>query len=97
MKKLLAFLLAACMLLSLAACAKTPQQPTTAPTNAEKPTEAEQPTEPAAPQTFLWDNFDDRDPNAKPDTAPNGASMWWDNCLEPHFPSRQKNQNIRAH
>ncbi len=28
---------------------------------------------------FVWDNFDGRDPNAKPDTAPNGVSMWWDN------------------
>lgn len=28
---------------------------------------------------FLWDNFEGRDPNAKPDLAPNGASMWWDN------------------
>ena len=30
-------------------------------------------------ETFLWDNFDDRDPNAKPDLAPNGANLWWDN------------------
>lgn len=28
---------------------------------------------------FLWDNFDDRDPNAKPELAPNGMNMWWDN------------------
>lgn len=28
---------------------------------------------------FLWDDFNDRDPNAKPDKAPNGASLWWDN------------------
>lgn len=60
MKKFISFVLAACMLLSLAAFASAAQEPT-------------------APQSFLWDNFDDRDPNAKPDTAPNGASMWWDN------------------
>jgi len=30
-------------------------------------------------ETFLWDNFDDRDPNAKPDLAPNGVQIWWDN------------------
>ena len=30
-------------------------------------------------ETFLWDNFDDRDPNAMPDLAPNGANLWWDN------------------
>ena len=23
-------------------------------------------------ETYLWDNFDDRDPNAKPELAPNG-------------------------
>ena len=32
-------------------------------------------------ETFLWDNFDDRDPNAKPDLAPNGANLWWDNWI----------------
>ena len=30
-------------------------------------------------ETYLWDNFDDRDPNAKPELAPNGAHLWWDN------------------
>lgn len=30
-------------------------------------------------EVFLWDNFDDRDPNAKPELAPNGAPIWWDN------------------
>ena len=29
--------------------------------------------------TFLWDNFDDRDPNSKPELAPNGVQIWWDN------------------
>ena len=26
--------------------------------------------------SFLWDNFDDRDPNSKPELAPNGVNMW---------------------
>ncbi|MBR4710714.1 MAG: hypothetical protein IKP10_01685 [Clostridia bacterium] len=30
-------------------------------------------------EIFPWDNFDDRDPNNKPDLAPNGANIWWDN------------------
>ena len=30
-------------------------------------------------ETFLWDNFDDRDPNSKPELAPNGVNIWWDN------------------
>ena len=30
-------------------------------------------------ETYLWDNFDDRDPNAKPELAPNGVHLWWDN------------------
>lgn len=33
----------------------------------------------AETQTFLWDNFDERDPNAKPDIGPNGMNIWWDN------------------
>ena len=32
-------------------------------------------------ETFLWDDFNDRDPNAKPDFAPNGANLWWDNWI----------------
>ena len=55
MKKFLAIMLAAMMLLAVAA-----------PVLAEG-------------EVFLWDNFDDRDPNAKPDLAPNGANLWWDN------------------
>ena len=93
MKKLLALVLAVSMIVSLTACGQKtePEQPqnTAAPTQAtvtkepvQDPTEA--PTDapaPAAetPSSFVWDNFDDRDPNVKPDTAPNGASMWWDN------------------
>ena len=30
-------------------------------------------------EVFLWDNFDDRDPNNKPELAPNGVQIWWDN------------------
>ena len=30
-------------------------------------------------EVFLWDNFDDRDPNAKPEYGPNGVNIWWDN------------------
>ena len=55
MKKFLAILLAAVMLLAVAAPAL------------------------AEGEKFLWDNFDDRDPNSKPELAPNGVNMWWDN------------------
>lgn len=79
MKKLIALLLAACMILAMTACGQK-QEPAatsadTTPATSEEVTEST----PAAPESFLWDNFDDRDPNVKPDTAPNGASMWWDN------------------
>ena len=30
-------------------------------------------------ETFLWDNFDERDPQSKPELAPNGVQIWWDN------------------
>ena len=30
-------------------------------------------------EVFLWDNFDDRDPNAKPELGPHGMNIWWDN------------------
>ena len=30
-------------------------------------------------ETFLWDNFDDRDPNNKPELSPAGVNIWWDN------------------
>ena len=56
MKKFLAIVLAAIMLLAVAA-----------------PVLAEETV------SFLWDNFDDRDPNSKPELAPNGVNMWWDN------------------
>ena len=55
MKKFLAILLAAMMLLAVAAPAL------------------------AEGEVFLWDNIDDRDPNAKPELAPNGVNLWWDN------------------
>ncbi|MHC1785815.1 MAG: hypothetical protein AB9880_01955 [Christensenellales bacterium] len=28
---------------------------------------------------FPWDDFTDRDPQAKPELAPNGMNIWWDN------------------
>ena len=55
MKKFLAILMAAMMMLAVAV-----------PVLAEG-------------EVFLWDNFDDRDPNAKPELAPNGVNLWWDN------------------
>jgi len=30
-------------------------------------------------EVFLWDNFDDRDPQNKPELGPNGMNIWWDN------------------
>ena len=55
MKKFVAFLLAALMVLAIAVPAL------------------------AEGETFLWDNFDDRDPNNKPELGPNGVNIWWDN------------------
>ncbi len=57
MKKVLAIVLAAMMLLAVAV-----------PVLAEG-------------EVFLWDNFDgnDRGASSKPETAPNGAPIWWDN------------------
>ncbi len=91
MKKVLAFALAVCMILALIACGQTTpseqpavETPTEAPA-VEQPTEAPAEPEPVAtevpeaPSTFLWDNFDDRDPNNKPELGPNGVNIWWDN------------------
>ena len=55
MKKFLAIILTAMMLLAIAAPAL------------------------ADGETFQWDKFTDRDPTAKPELAPNGANIWWDN------------------
>ena len=55
----------------------TSAEDTTAP--ADDTTAPEESTDSEAPQSFLWDNFDDRDPEVKPETAPNGAQIWWDN------------------
>ena len=79
MKKLIAFILAASMLLALAGCVETQADPTTTGSTPDPTQGTVVDTQPVAPQSFLWDNFDDRDPNAKPDTAPNGANIWWDN------------------
>ncbi len=78
MKKLIAFVLAACMLFVLAGCGQTDVPPVdTEPDVTEGVVDSQPVVE--TPQSFLWDNFDDRDPNAKPDLAPNGAPIWWDN------------------
>lgn len=82
MKKFLAILLAAILILSLAACVQPSENTNPTDGSTDTPTESttpSQPDDPVAPQSFLWDNFDDRDPNAKPDNAPNGAPIWWDN------------------
>ena len=89
MKKLLALVLAASMILAMVACGQTAKPAEAAPAATEAPkaqepavTEAPKATEepaPAAPTSFLWDNFDDRDPNNKPELGPNGANIWWDN------------------
>ena len=94
MKKFLALLLALCMIFALAACGETKpaetkpaEEPAAEAPAAEEPAAeepaAEEPAaeEPAAeaPSSFLWDNFDDRDPNNKPELGPNGVNIWWDN------------------
>ena len=89
MKKLLALVLAASMILAMVACGQTAKPAEAAPAATEAPkaqepavTEAPKATEepaPAAAEAFLWDNFDDRDPNNKPELAPNGVNIWWDN------------------
>ena len=87
MKKAICLLLALSLLLvGLAACStdKEPEaaSPTPSPTPAgdnSSGTDNSTSSDSSAPDTFLWDNFADRDPNNKPDLAPNGASMWWDN------------------
>ena len=94
MKKILALLLAACMILALAACGTPAEQPTAEAPAAEAEPAAEPAAEPettepepaaepeaapAAADSFLWDNFDDRDPNNKPEFGPNGVNIWWDN------------------
>ena len=92
MKKLLALVLALSMIFGLAACGQTAkpaeaapateapkaQEPAKEPAAAEAPKATEEPA-PAAAEAFLWDNFDDRDPNNKPELAPNGVNIWWDN------------------
>lgn len=79
MKKLIALILAACMVLALFGCGQD-QTDTTTTVNTPDTTDGTTEAQPSVtPQSFLWDNFDDRDPNNKPDTAPNGASIWWDN------------------
>ena len=75
-------------------------EPTKAPTSAPAETSVVVPDNPVptgpenggdtvSVSTFIWDNFDDRDPSVKPDKAPNGASIWWDNWAN----LRAKNEN----
>ena len=87
MKKAICLLLTLSLLLvGLAACAspsdETPD-PSPSPSPAEDNTVADDPTPapgaPDVPDVFQWDDFTDRDPNNKPELAPNGANMWWDN------------------
>ena len=92
MKKLLALVLAASMILAMVACGQTAkpaepapateapkaEEPVKEPAVTEAPKAAEEPA-PAAADSFLWDNFDDRDPNNKPELGPNGVNIWWDN------------------
>ena len=84
MKKYLFLLLSLIMVISVAACG-TPAEDadpvvTASPTPPDDSTPP--PTPPSGgdtPDVFLWDDFTDRDPQNKPDTAPNGAPIWWDN------------------
>ncbi|MBP5152113.1 MAG: hypothetical protein ILP13_04265 [Lachnospiraceae bacterium] len=85
MKKFLSLLLAACMTVSLAACASSEGtsasevKASVSASSVEASVETEK-NEPAAEvSSFLWDNFDDRDPNNKPELGPNGVNIWWDN------------------
>ena len=77
--KLLALLLALAMAVSMVACTQPSAEDTSSPS--PDPTATPDATEPTVdtPSTFLWDDFTDRDPNNKPDTGSNGASIWWDN------------------
>ena len=77
--KFFALLLALAMIVSMAACSQPAAEDTSSPE--PDPTSTPEATEPTVdtPSTFLWDNFEGRDPNSKPDNAPNGAPIWWDN------------------
>jgi hypothetical protein len=89
MKRILCLLIPLTLLFVLAACAKPAPEPAPVETSpsvapeAPTPTPTEQPAPPppapVAQDVFYWDDFTDRDPNNKPETSTNGASMWWDN------------------
>ena len=53
--------------------------PPETPESSLPPQESSPPPQETAPSVFPWDDFTDRDPNNKPETSTNGASMWWDN------------------
>ncbi|MCL2050452.1 MAG: hypothetical protein FWG91_01775 [Lachnospiraceae bacterium] len=81
MKRKLSLLLALVMVFSvLVACGST-NEPVAEPAPVA-PAPAPEPAQPepeAMADSFLWENFEGRDPANKPDLANNGASMWWDN------------------
>ncbi|MCE5234751.1 MAG: hypothetical protein ABFC62_09480 [Clostridiaceae bacterium] len=77
-KKLLAVALVIALALSFAACGAKEAPPVVNNEPTPEPTTPE-PVVNTVPTTFQWDNFDGRDPNSKPELAPNGANMWWDN------------------
>ena len=82
MKKILALLLVLTMVLSFAACAKTPE-PTEASTEAvtEAPTEASAETEPAAPAVMSHEEYMAAEMNSQVtvETYVQGHQSWWDN------------------
>jgi len=84
MKRKIFLLLALTLLFAFAvvACAtEADPDPTPTPEPTPAATTAPPPPPPPAvvPDVFPWNDFTDRDPANKPDTAPNGMSMWWDN------------------
>ncbi|MBQ6891947.1 MAG: hypothetical protein IJN47_04970, partial [Clostridia bacterium] len=73
MKKRFAGILAVGLILLWAACAPAAQAPAAeAPAGEPAPQAAE---EKAMPESFLWDDFQDRDPEHMPEVGPNGASI----------------------
>jgi hypothetical protein len=78
MKKRFAGILAVGLILLWAACAPAAQAPAAeAPAGEPAPQATEVPPaeEKAMPESFLWDDFQDRDPEHMPEVGPNGASI----------------------
>ena len=80
MKRKLCMLIALSLALVfvLAACGDDTTTPTPAPAT-PTPEATLAPTDTDVTNVFQWNNFEGRDPQNKPDTAPNGAPIWWDN------------------